>query len=63
MFALGFRPLYLLAGAFAALSIGFWAAQSAGWLPPGTLYANPLWHAHEMIFGFSLAVIVDGLPG
>ena len=61
MFALGFRPFYLLAGAFAALSIGFWAAQSAGWLPPGALCANPLWHAHEMIFGFSLAVIVGFL--
>jgi uncharacterized protein involved in response to NO len=61
MLALGFRPFYLLGSAFAALSIAFWAAQFAGWLPPGSLYANPLWHAHEMIFGFALAVIVGFL--
>jgi len=53
LFALGFRPLYLLAGAYAALSVPLWAAQFAGWLPG----ANPLWHAHEMLFGYAFAVI------
>ena len=31
---LGFRPFYLLASVFAALSIPLWIAQYAGWLPP-----------------------------
>lgn len=56
LWQLGFRPFYLLASAFAALSIGLWAAQFAGWLPLAYLQA-PLWHAHEMLFGFLLAVI------
>ena len=58
---LGFRPFYLLAGLFAALSIAFWVAQFAGWLGPGVYFSNPLWHAHEMIFGYAFAVIVGFL--
>ncbi|HXZ96779.1 MAG TPA: NnrS family protein [Burkholderiales bacterium] len=58
---LGFRPFYLLAALFAALSIAFWVAQFAGWLGPGVYFSNPLWHAHEMIFGYAFAVIVGFL--
>jgi uncharacterized protein involved in response to NO len=57
---LGFRPFYLLASAFAALSVGLWALQFGGHLPSPYL-AGPLWHAHEMLFGFTLAVIVGFL--
>jgi uncharacterized protein involved in response to NO len=57
LFALGFRPLYLLAGLYAALSVPLWALQYAGWLPG----ANLLWHAHEMLFGYALAVIAGFL--
>ncbi|HSH88808.1 MAG TPA: NnrS family protein [Ramlibacter sp.] len=57
---LGFRPFYLLASLFAALSIGLWSLQFGGWL--GAPYLQgPVWHAHEMIFGFTLAVIVGFL--
>jgi uncharacterized protein involved in response to NO len=59
LWALGFRPFYLGAGIFAAVSICAWVAQflgwHAGWQP------DPLWHAHEMIFGFAFAVIVGFL--
>jgi uncharacterized protein involved in response to NO len=57
LFALGFRPLYLLAGGYAALSVPLWALQYAGWLRG----ANPLWHAHEMLFGYAFAVIAGFL--
>jgi uncharacterized protein involved in response to NO len=57
LFALGFRPFYLLAGAYAALSLPLWAAQYAGWLPG----ANLSWHAHEMLFGYAFAVIAGFL--
>jgi uncharacterized protein involved in response to NO len=57
LFALGFRPLYLLAGAYAALGVPLWALQYAGWLPG----ANPSWHAHEMLFGYAFAVIAGFL--
>jgi uncharacterized protein involved in response to NO len=60
LWRLGFRPFYLLASSFAALSIALWAAQYAGWLGHAYL-AGPLWHAHEMLFGFALAVVVGFL--
>ena len=57
---LGFRPFFLLASAFAALSIAIWALQYAGWLDMAYL-SGPVWHAHEMLFGFVLAVMVGFL--
>ena len=60
LWQLGLRPFYLLASAFASLSIGLWAAQYAGWLTRPYL-DGPMWHAHEMIFGFALAVIAGFL--
>jgi uncharacterized protein involved in response to NO len=57
---LGFRPFYLAASLFAALSIALWAAQYRGWL--GVSYLpGPVWHAHEMVFGFAMAVIAGFL--
>lgn len=61
LFALGFRPFYLLAALWAALAVLLWMAQFAGLLPPPATYPAMLWHAHEMTFGFALAVIVGFL--
>jgi uncharacterized protein involved in response to NO len=58
---LGFRPFYLLAGLFAALSVFCWIAQLAGWLGSHAYLRGPMWHAHEMIFGYAFAVIVGFL--
>jgi uncharacterized protein involved in response to NO len=60
LFALGFRPFYLLASVFGALSVALWALQFSGLLARPYL-AGPLWHAHEMLFGFTLAVVVGFL--
>jgi len=60
LLSLGFRPFYLLASVFAALSIPLWAAQYAGWLHAPYL-AGPLWHGHEMLFGFAMAVVTGFL--
>jgi uncharacterized protein involved in response to NO len=60
LWALGFRPFYLLASAFAALAVPLWALQFSGMLQQPYL-SGPLWHAHEMVFGFTLAVIVGFL--
>ena len=57
LLALGFRPLYLLAGAYAAAAVPLWALQYRGVLPA----AHPLWHAHEMLFGYAFAVIAGFL--
>ena len=57
---LGFRPFYLLAGTFAALSILLWVCQYTGYLPTAYLSA-PAWHGHEMLFGYTMAVVAGFL--
>ncbi len=58
---LGFRPFYLLAGVFAVLALVLWTAHFAGWLAGASYLRDPLWHAHEMIFGYAFAVIAGFL--
>ena len=60
LLALGFRPFYLLASVHAATSVALWALQYAGKLGHAYL-AGPLWHAHEMIFGFAAASVAGFL--
>ncbi len=56
---LGFRPFYLLAALLALLSVPLWALQFSGVLAGGLRGAA--WHAHEMVFGYALAVIIGFL--
>ena len=60
LWQLGFRPFYLLAACFAALHIVLWALQFGGSIE-GAVLAGPLWHGHEMLFGYALAVIAGFL--
>lgn len=57
---LGFRPFYLLASVFSATSVLLWVAQSSGWLPAAYLQGS-LGHGHEMLFGYTLAVVAGFL--
>lgn len=61
LFALGFRPFFLLSGLFAIFSIALWVPMFVGWLPPNSYYGPIGWHSHEMIFGYSAAVIAGFL--
>ena len=58
---LGFRPFYLGAAGFALLSIPYWLLLWFGQVQPTTAVAPLLWHAHEILFGFAVAVIVGFL--
>jgi uncharacterized protein involved in response to NO len=58
---LGFRPFYPCAALFAALAIPLWIAAFLGHLPLNPAVPPLLWHAHEMLFGFAIAVIVGFL--
>ncbi len=59
---LGFRPFFLLASLFAVVSVALWAwlYSTGGHLPVRELSAMS-WHAHEMIYGYALAVIAGFL--
>ncbi len=60
LWSLGFRPFYLLASAFAALSILVWVCQYTGLLPAAYV-RNPAWHGHEMLYGYTMAVVAGFL--
>lgn len=60
--SLGFRPFFLGASVFSALSIALWVLLYRGNLAFDLVGIAPSqWHAHEMIFGFALAVIAGFL--
>jgi uncharacterized protein involved in response to NO len=59
--ALGFRPFFLLAGIFAVFSVGVWAPSFARGLELSTYYGSIGWHSHEMVFGYSAAVVAGFL--
>lgn len=59
LFALGFRPFYLLAAVLAVVAIPVWVFALYGAI--STPIAGMLWHAHEMLFGFAAAVIIGFL--
>jgi len=61
LFRLGFRPFYLGAAAFAALAVPYWVAALLGVAALPATMPPLLWHAHEMLFGFAVAVIVGFL--
>lgn len=62
LFNLGFRPFFLLAGCFAALSIGLWVWKYASAATPALITVSASqWHAHEMLYGFAFAVIAGFL--
>ena len=57
LFNLGFRPFFLLAGLYALISIFIWGGVYIyGWPAPRLPFSTMHWHAHEMIFGYGLAV-------
>jgi len=63
----GMRPFFLFAGLYAVAAMLVWV----GWLAlhamngmvvaPTSSFPAMLWHGHEMIFGFALAVIAGFL--
>lgn len=61
LFALGFRPFFLFAGAFALLAMGIWVPIFFNALTLPTYYGELGWHSHEMIFGYSGAVVAGFL--
>jgi uncharacterized protein involved in response to NO len=59
---LGFRPFFLAAGGYAVIGILIWyAAYIHGWRFPAAGLAQVTWHGHEMIYGYSLAVVAGFL--
>ncbi len=53
LFNLGFRPFFLVGAAFAVFSMALWV---------GPFFPTALmWHAHEMVYGFAVAIVAGFL--
>ena len=61
MFALGFRPFFLCAGLAAVVLMAIWLLGYTKRDPLLTYYGSSGWHAHEMLFGYSVAVVAGFL--
>lgn len=57
IFAMAFRPFYLLAALYGAIAILLWGFGYTG----TTALPVQFWHAHEMIWGYAGAIIVGFL--
>ena len=58
LFALGFRPFYLLAAFWSVVAILEWLLELSGsGLREVVSIPGIQWHAHEMIFGFATTVL------
>ncbi|MEH6404481.1 MAG: NnrS family protein, partial [Sneathiella sp.] len=64
LFESGFRIFFLSAALYAALTMALWSAQMSGALAILEKMIQmplPLWHAHELLFGFIVAVVAGFL--
>ena len=61
LFTRGFRPFFLCAGLAAAGLMVVWLLGYTKRDPLLTYYGSSGWHAHEMLFGYSVAVVAGFL--
>ncbi len=61
LWSYGFRPFFLGGAVWAVAAMALWIAALIHGLPLGGGYGAPLWHAHEMVFGFAPAVLAGFL--
>lgn len=61
LFSLGFRPFFLLAAITAPLLMALWLLKLFGMVTLSNYYSSTGWHAHEMLFGYTVAVIAGFL--
>ncbi|HIG65839.1 MAG TPA: NnrS family protein [Methyloprofundus sp.] len=60
-FALGFRTFFALSGLSALVLMLVWRALYDGSLVMDNYFVNNYWHAHEMLLGYTVAVIAGFL--
>lgn len=61
LWSYGFRPFFLGAALVAVAGMVLWIMALAGLAAIGGDFGAPLWHAHEMVFGFAPAVLAGFL--
>lgn len=58
----GFRPFFLMGAVYAVMSILLWLGVYTGYVTFPDIFSDPvIWHAHEMIYGFVMAIVAGFL--
>ncbi|MBK7362548.1 MAG: NnrS family protein [Micavibrio sp.] len=58
----GFRPFFLLGALYSVISLLSWAGFYAGYTTPCPVLSDLVsWHAHELIYGFTIAIVAGFL--
>ena len=58
----GFRPFFFLGALYSVVSLAIWGGFYAGHItPPGFLLDPVSWHAHEMLYGYTMAIVAGFL--
>ena len=55
---LGFRPFFLFGSIYAIVAIALWVWMFQSGQPNVLAVPALWWHVHEMLFGFSMAIVV-----
>lgn len=61
LFSYAFRPFFLAAAVWAIATMGVWIGVLIWGWPVGGSLGGSYWHAHEMLFGYSAAVLAGFL--
>ena len=59
VWAMAFRPLYLLCALYGAFSVLLWGFGFTG----TRAISGYLWHAHEMVWGYAGGIVSAGIDG
>lgn len=58
----GFRPFFFFGALYSVISLALWGVFYAGYvMPPYFMLDAVSWHAHEMIYGFAMAIVAGFL--
>ncbi len=57
LFSAGFRPFFLLGATWSALALPLWLGVYSGRIVLPSALPPTVWHVHEMVFGFALAIV------
>lgn len=61
LFSHGFRVFFLMAGIWAALAMILWVLMLVQGVEPPSRFSPLYWHEHEMLFGYTYAVLAGFL--
>lgn len=59
--AKGFRPFFLLGALFAVAIVPLWVMTLTGRFTPAGPLSGVVWHAHEMLYGYTAAILAGFL--